>query len=418
MSHALDLTTVRAQFPALAVADDGRPRLYLDNPAGTQTPRVVIDRISAYLSRTNANRGASFSTSIQSDAIIEAAREAMAAFIGASSAAEIVFGPNMTSLTFLMARTLAPRLRPGDEILLTRMDHDGNVTPWKIMAERRGATVKWLDFDPETTRFDLADLDHLIGPRTRIAAVNYASNVTGTINDVAAIAARVQAVGGLTFVDAVQFAPHSDVDVAALGCDVLVCSAYKFYGPHAGVLWGRRELLESLWPDKLMAPGDAVPSRYEIGCQNHEGIAGILGAVEYYADLGAAAPAASLRARIALAKARMRAQEEALARRLIDGVTSIRGARVHGLTGRNEMAERVSTVSLTLPGRSPEALAKALAERNIFVWSGYMYALELVRRLGLEAAGGVLRIGPVHYNTLAEIDQAVAAVEEAAAAPV
>jgi cysteine desulfurase family protein (TIGR01976 family) len=411
MSERPRIDSVRGCFPSLGVRDDGEARIYLDNPAGSQTPQAVIDRIVGYLSATNANRGGRFVTSRQSDAVIDAARAAMAAFLGAASPMEVVFGPNMTALTFHVARTLAPRLGPGDEILLTRMDHDGNVTPWRILAERTGATIRWLGFDPETYRFDLADLGRLVGPRTRIAAVNYASNITGTINDVAAIARRVKAAGGLTYVDAVQFAPHGDIDVQTLGCDFLVCSAYKFYGPHAGVLWGRRDLLDELRPDKLLAAPDVGPGRYEVGAQNHEGIAGILGAVEYYAWLGGAGADPPTRAAIGAAKRVMRNHEDALTRRLIDGLKSIKGVRVHGLSGANEMAERVSTVSLTVAGHRPEALAQALGERNIFVWSGHNYALQVIDQLGLAGEGGVLRIGPVHYNTIEEIDRVLIELE-------
>ncbi|HEV2364311.1 MAG TPA: cysteine desulfurase-like protein [Caulobacteraceae bacterium] len=411
----LDVAAVRTQFPALEVSDNGVPRVHLDNPAGTQVPQRVIERMTDYLARTNANRGGLFSTSRQSDAVIGAARAAVADFFGAGSAEEIVFGANMTSLAYLIARTLAPRIGPGDEVLVTRMDHDGNVSPWKQMAESRGAALTWLDFDPNTYRYDYPCLERVIGPRTRFAAVNYASNITGTINDVGEIARRVRAAGGLTFVDAVQFAPHGDIDVGALGCDFLAASAYKFYGPHAGVLWGRRELLEDLRPPKLRASADAVPERYEIGCQSHEAIAGILGAIEYYAELGAegAARGSSTPDKIRLAKGRMRAHEEALAGRLIAGLQSLRGVRIHGLTGANEMSERVSTVSVSVPGRAPQTLAKALGARNIFVWSGHNYALELIDRLGLAEAGGVLRFGPVHYNTFAEIDLALGALEDA-----
>ncbi len=417
MIDGIDIPNVRAQFPSLAVSDDGRPRIHFDNPAGTQAPRRVIDRITGYMARNNANRGGPFVTSRDSDSTIEAARAAMAAFLGAASPEEIVFGPNMTSLTFHVARALAPRIGPGDEILVTRMDHDGNVTPWRQLAERTGARLKWWDFDPATYRFDLADLSRLVSRRTKIAAIGYASNILGTINDVAGAAAIVRAAGGLTYVDAVQFAPHGEIDVQAIGCDFLACSAYKFYGPHVGVLWGRRALLEDLRPEKLTASSDAIPSRYEVGTQNHEGIAGVLGAAEYFAELGsppgeAAAGAAAFRGNINRAKHWMRLHEEALAVRLIDGLGQMPGVRIHGLTGANQMAERVSTISCSVDGRDPGALAEILGSHNIFVWGGHNYALELVASLGLADAGGVLRIGPVHYNTEAEVDRVLAVLDE------
>ena len=317
----------------------------------------------------------------------------------------------MTSLTFQMTRALEPLIARGDEILVTRMDHDANVTPWVRLAERTGATIKWLDFSRETFRYELDDLDRLLGPRTKLAAVNYASNVTGTINDVAAIARRVRTAGGLTYVDAVQFAPHGIVDVQALGCDFLVCSAYKFYGPHAGILWGRRDLLERLKPEKLEASSNEIPSRYEIGTQSHEAIAGILGALEYYAWLGADSADTSLRARINAGKAAMQNHEQLLAERLIGGLSSLPGVRIHGLTGANEMADRVSTISLSIDGQSPHRLAAALDDRNIFVWSGHNYALGVIDRLGVSRDEGVLRIGPVHYNTVQEIDTVLSTLD-------
>jgi cysteine desulfurase family protein (TIGR01976 family) len=408
---AFDIGAVRAQFPSLGVRDDGKPRIYLDNPAGTQVPQRVVDRISEYFLRANSNRGGSFATACISDALIETARRGMADFVNARSPEEIVFGPNMTSLTFQMTRALAPLIRPGDEILVTRMDHDANVTPWRLLAERAGATLKWLDFSRDTFRYELDDLDRLLSSRTRLAAVNYASNVTGTINDVGEIARRVRAAGGLTYVDAVQFAPHGVVDVLTLGCDFLVCSAYKFYGPHAGILWGRRDLLENLKPEKLEASSNELPSRYEIGTQSHEAIAGILGALEYYAWLGADLADTSFRARVNAGKAAMQCHEEKLATRLIDGLSTLQGVRIHGLTGANETADRVSTISLSVDGHSPDALAAALGDRNIFVWSGHNYALGVIDRLGVSREEGVLRIGPVHYNTAEEIDIVLSALE-------
>ena len=408
---AFDIAAVRAQFPSLSACDDGRPRVYLDNPAGTQVPRQVVDRMSEYFLRSNSNSGGSFATARISDEIIEAARRGMADFVNAFAPEEIVFGPNMTSLTFQMTRALAPLIEPGDEILVTRMDHDANVTPWRLLAERTGAAIKWLDFGRDTFRYELDDLDRLLSSRTRLAAVNYASNITGTINDVAVIARCVRAVGGLTYVDAVQFAPHGIIDVQALGCDFLVCSAYKFYGPHAGILWGRRDLLEDLKPEKLEASSNEIPSRYEIGTQSHEAIAGILGALEYYAWLGADEADASFRTRINAGKTAMHRHEQELATRLIGGLSMLRGVRIHGLTGANEMADRVSTVSLSVEGHSPDGLAAALGDRNIFVWSGHNYALEVIDRLGVSREEGVLRIGPVHYNTIEEIDIVLSALE-------
>jgi cysteine desulfurase family protein (TIGR01976 family) len=409
------IDTVRAQFPSLAVADEGRARIYFDNPAGTQVPQQVIDRTVGYYTNINANSGGAFVTSRESVAMIVETRRKLAAFFNAADADEIVIGQAMTALTFHMTRALEPIFQPGDEILVTQMDHDGNVTPWLRLAERLGLTVKWLPFDPETARYDLAALDTLLTPRTRLAAINYASNITGTINDVAAIAKRVKAVGGLTYVDAVQYAPHGVIDVQTLGVDFLVCSAYKFYGPHLGILWGRRELLERFHPPKLRAAPEAIPHRYMMGAPQFESIAGLGGALDYYVWLGGEIASDADRAAAThpmnAAKLWMQRHEEALAARLIAGLQNFKGVTIHGLTGANEMSGRVSTVSATFAGHDPAALATALAGRNIFTWSGHNYALDVIDRLGLKDKGGVLRFGPVHYNTAAEVDETLAALD-------
>ncbi len=412
------IARVRAAFPALGVTDEGRRRIYFDNPAGTQTPQQVIDRIVSYFSRSNANTGGDFVTSRETVEIAEATRTKLAAFFNAPSADEIVIGRSMTALTFHISQALGALVGPGDEILVTHMDHDANVTPWIRLAERTGAIVKWLPFDRETTRYDLEALDSLVTPRTKIAAINYASNITGTINDVSAIIRRVRAAGGLTYIDAVQYAPHGIIDVQELDCDFLVCSPYKFYGPHVGVLWGRRSLLERLAPQKLRVSPETLPSRYMLGTAAYELIAGTLGALEYYEWLGeavatdaqreAAGPGAG-RA-INAAKLWMQQHESALALRLIDALRGLGGVRVHGLTRAADMHERVSTVSLTVDGHHPSALAEGLAAANIFAWSGDNYALDLIAWLGLAERGGVLRLGPVHYNTFDEVDQTVEAL--------
>lgn len=407
---------VRAVFPSLRVTDAGHRRIYFDNPAGTQVPQQVIDRTVGYYSRINANSGGAFVTSRESVAMIEDTRRKLADFFNAADRDEIVIGQAMTALTFHMTRALESWFRPGDEIIVTRMDHDGNVTPWLRLAERLNLNVKWLPFDRETARYDMAALEALLSPRTKLAAVNYASNITGTINDVAAVARRVREVGGLTYVDAVQYAPHGVIDVLALGCDFLVCSAYKFYGPHLGILWGRRELLERFTPPKLRAAPEALPHRYMMGAPQFESIAGLGGALEYYEWLGGAVATDADRAASSnlmnAAKLWMQRHEEALASRLIAGLKTFKGTKIHGLTGANEMSGRVSTVSVTFAEHDPAALAVALAGRNIFSWSGHNYALDVIDWLGLSEKGGVLRFGPVHYNTEAEVDVTLAALDQ------
>jgi cysteine desulfurase family protein (TIGR01976 family) len=407
------IAAIRDQFPALALTDAGKARIYLDNPAGTQVPQRVIDRITGTLLRANANLGGDFVTSVAAEQVIADARQAMADMLNASPD-EIVFGANMTTLTLHMSRALAARFRPGDEIVLSRMDHDANVTPWVLMARDRGLTVRWIDFDPEACEFPEDALDRALTDRTRLVAVGYASNCLGTINDVGAMARKAHAAGALMFVDAVQLAPHRPIDVAALECDLLVCSAYKFFGPHVGVLWGRRDLLADVTPYKVRPAPDSGPDKFETGTQNHEGIAGVAGAVEYFKAVATELAPAEVIAAHAGKREGVRLvhgaldwlarHEDGLTRRLLDGLETLPGVRVHGVTSRNRLDRRVPTVSITAAGHDPADLARRLAEENIFLWAGHNYALEPIARLGLTDRGGVLRIGIAHYNTAAEVD--------------
>jgi cysteine desulfurase family protein (TIGR01976 family) len=406
------LDTVRAQFPSLAVIDDGKPRIYFDNPAGTQVTAKAVSRMQDYLLNATANSAGCFRTSLATTNLVVEAREKMQAFLNAHSADEIVFGPNMTSLTFHLTRALEPLLSPGDEILLTRMDHDGNVTPWTLLAERCGLSIKWLEFDRESCQYNLEQLERLLTPRTRLVAVNHASNITGTINNVAEIAKHARACGALSYVDSVQFAPHGDVDVQDLGCDFLVCSAYKFYGPHVGILWGKKSVLDALSPPKLRAAPDTTPRNFETGCANYEGLAALIGTVEYYEWLGRQhSPEQDARTLINNAKSWMRMHEDALAVRLLQGLSSMPKVRVHGIADEALIHNRVSTISVSVAGHHPLALATALAEHNIFTWSGHNYALQVIDSLGLADSGGVLRLGPVHYNTAAEVDHVLERLE-------
>jgi cysteine desulfurase family protein (TIGR01976 family) len=406
-----DITRIREQFPALAIEDDGRPRVYFDNPAGTQVPRQVIDRTLDCFLRANANLGGKFASSILADEIVDEAHRAMADFLNAPSPDEIVFGQNMTSLTLHVSRSIARELGPDDEIVVTRMDHDANVAPWLLVARDRGCEVRWIDFDPSTFEYDLSSLDDVLTDRTRVVAVNYASNLTGTINDVKTITARAKDVGALVYVDAVQFAPHGLVDVVDLGCDFLVCSAYKFFGPHQGILWGRREVLERLEPYKVRPAGDAIPHRFETGTLSHEGMAGTTGAVEYFAWVGetmGAAIAARVgesdrRRRLRAAMGALSEYEATLTRALIDGLETLPGVTVRGITEPEAARRRVPTVSFTHETLAPSAIAAALAGENVFVWDGHNYAVEVVRRLDLWERGGVVRVGFAHYNTIEEV---------------
>ena len=397
----LDLQSVRRQFPALALKIEGQPVVYLDNPAGTQVPQRVIDRTAEYWRTMNANRGGAFVTSEQTDDLIAQVRQAAAVFLNAASADEIVFGPNMTTLTFAVSRAIGRELRPGDEILVTRLEHDANVSPWLALQEQ-GVIVRFVDIAVPECTLDIADFERQLGPRTRLVAVTHASNAVGTIPDLTAISRAAHAVGAWVWVDAVHYGPHGPIDVRAIDCDFLVCSSYKFYGPHQGLLYGRRELLERLRPYKVRPASDEGPSRWETGTQNHECLAGILGAFEYLADLGGSDRL--VRTALEAAMVRIRAHERALAARLIDGLQQIKGVQIYGITDPEQLDRRAPTVSLTWSPHRPEDLARWLGSHYVFTTHSDHYASELMNRLGLAEQGGTLRIGVAHYNTASEVD--------------
>jgi cysteine desulfurase family protein (TIGR01976 family) len=401
MTIAFDVESARAQFPALSLADDCRPRVYLDNPAGTQVPTQVIDRTVDCLVHKNANLGGYFRTTVDAGDLVDLAHQACADFYNASSPAEIVFGQNMTSLTLHMSRCLGKSFRRGDEIVLSRMDHDANVSPWLLLAEDLGLVVRWMDFDPDSYEFPDDALSKVLSERTRLLAMGMASNCTGTVNDVKRFAVEAKAAGAIVYLDAVQYAPHLAIDVQDLGSDVVVSSAYKWFGPHQGILWGREDLLRETFAYKLRPAGDELPHKFETGTLSHEGMAGTLGAIEYIEQYGAGATRAK---RISSAWAAMAQHEQRLTQRLIDGLRSFKGLTIRGITSANAMHRRVPTVSFTLEGHHPQALAQGFARDNIFVWSGHNYAIEPVTRMGLMDRGGVLRVGLAHYNTEAEVD--------------
>ncbi len=408
-----DLESARAQFPALAIEDDGRRRIYLDNPAGTQVPAAVVRAMSDCLLRANANLGGYFPTSIAAENIVDSARRAMADFLNARSGDEIVFGQNMTTITLHMSRSIGRLFRAGDEIILSCMDHDANVWPWVLLARDLDLVVKWLPFNRDTFEFELSALDELLSDRTRLVCVGGASNLTGTLNDVGAICAKARAAGALTYIDAVQSVPHVETDVQAIGCDFLVCSAYKFFGPHQGVLWGRLDVLQQLEPYKVRPAPTSVPGCFETGTQSHEGFAGIKAAVDYLEWIGtsmAGAPGGrdALRAAMGL----LFDYEKTLATHLIDGLTAIGGVTVQGITAPDAMDRRVPTVSFTHADADPAHVAESLARRNIFVWNGHNYAVEVVKALGIDESGGAVRVGPVHYNSIAELDVLLEALPE------
>ena len=417
----INLATIRSHFPALLTTDDGQPRLYFDNPAGTQVLQSVADRMSDCLLHASANLGGYFQTSHLADKIVSDARDAMVDFLNAPSADEIIFGQNMTTMTLHVSRSIGRYLAAGDEIILSQMEHDANVQPWVLLARDFDLKIRWLPFDVETFEFDLAKLDDLLTSKTRLVCIGGASNLTGTINDVKTVCAKAREAGAWSFVDAVQSVPHVSTDVQALGCDFLACSAYKFFGPHQGILWARREVLEALEPYKVRPASDAIPGCFETGTQSHEGLAGVAAAVDYFAWIGETMAADSyaenqqFEGRCLYSHAAMDclfAYEKVLAERLIDGLQSIKGVTVQGITDPGAMHRRVPTVSFTHATQAPADTARALGERNIFVWNGHNYAIEPAKALGIFDSGGAVRIGPVHYNSIEEIDVLLNALED------
>lgn len=403
-------TLVRQQFPALQ-----KPAIFFDNPGGTQIARQSLDRMVAYLTETNANHDGAFETSRRSDAMLHEAHAAMADFIHASRPEEIIFGANMTTLTLHISRSLGRLLQPGDSIVVTRLDHDANITPWTLVAADRGCQVHQVDFRPEDGTLVLADLEKALQHKPRLVAVGYASNALGTINPVAQIIEMAHAAGALVYVDAVQYAPHAPIDVQELGCDFLVASAYKFFGPHVGALYGRYDLLDELFAYKVRPAENTPPGKFETGTLNHEGIAGVLGALEYFEWLGEtygesfgknlAAKYTARPLKFKQAMAAIQAYEVQLSQALLDVLEETPGVTIYGLTDRNRLNERVPTVSFRMKGWSPRSLADKLGQAGVYVWDGNYYALAVTERLELEDSGGMVRVGPAHYNTVDEIQR-------------
>lgn len=397
----IDPHAVRPLFPALALEEAGRPAVFFDAPGGTQVPRQVIEAIAGYLAHSNANVGGAFATSRRTDATIAAAHQAMADLLGCAPE-ETIFGQNMTSLTFALSRAIGRELGAGDEVVVTRLDHDANVAPWKALAER-GVTIHEVDVDGEDCTLDMADLEAKLSSRTRLVAVGYASNAVGTINDVARVAELARQAGALSFIDAVHYAPHGPIDVRALGCDFLACSTYKFFGPHMGVIYGKAEHLERLEPYKVRPASNESPGRWMTGTQNHEGLAGVTAAVDYLAALAGGA-AQGRRAALVAAMGAIKAYERGLSERLVAGLLGIPGLTFYGIREAERFDARTPTVSFRLAGRTPRQVAEALAAAGIYATNGNYYALGLSERLGVEPEGGMVRIGLAHYSTAEEVD--------------
>jgi cysteine desulfurase family protein (TIGR01976 family) len=424
-STALDLTWVRSQFPALAQTINKHPAVFLDGPGGTQVPQQVIDAIADYLSRNNANTGGAYHTSRNTDRMIAEARSAMGDFLNCD-ADEIVFGANMTTLTFAMSRAIGRDLGPGDEIVLTLLDHDANFSPWKAL-EEKGAIIRTVKFNESDCTLDMQDLAAKIGERTRLVAVGYASNAVGTINNVSEVVQLARQAGALSYIDAVHYAPHGPIDVRALDCDFLVCSTYKFFGPHMGVLSGKREHLKRLGPYKVRPNTDNIPNCWEWGTLNHECIAGIKACVDYWEDLGRRVEtglAASLqggrakpvvttrRGAILAAHQAIHGHERKMMEKMIAGLLAIPRLKLYGIADPRRFENRCATIAVRIEGHSPLELARKLGERGFFTWDGNYYALNVTEQLDVERLGGFLRIGLVHYNTMEEVEGLLGALRE------
>jgi cysteine desulfurase family protein (TIGR01976 family) len=412
ISKTFDIGWVREQFPSLQLTVNGQPAAFLDGPAGTQVPRQVMDAVQKYFLEANANTYGAFLTSRRTNEMIAKTRAAMADLFNCSPE-EVIFGQNMTTITLGLARAIGRELEPGDEILLTILDHDANYSPWKVL-EEKGVVIRAVDICESDCTLDLQDLKSKLNSKTKLVAVGYASNIVGTINPIAEITKLAHAAGAMIYVDAVHYAPHGPIDVKALDCDFLVCSPYKFFGPHMGTLYGKKEHLERFKPYKVRPATDSVPECWETGTQVQELIAGIFAAVEYIAELGRSCDSsAKTRREALLASYRSTvAYERALVARLIEGLLAIPGLQFFGITDAARFAERCSTVSFRLGKGTPTDAATFLGERGIFTWDGNFYALNLTERLGVEKLGGVLRVGLVHYNTTQEVDRLITALRD------
>jgi cysteine desulfurase family protein (TIGR01976 family) len=408
----LDSAWVRSQFPSLAQTVNGHPAVFLDGPGGTQVPQRVIDAISDYLQGSNANTGGAYATSQHTDIMIAGARAAMADFL-ACDPDEVIFGANMTSLTFAMSRSIGRELNAGDEIVVTRLDHSANFSPW-VALEERGVTIRIAEIHDQDCTLDMEDMARKITSRTKLVAVGYASNVVGTINNVREVVRLAHRVGAMAYVDAVHYAPHGPIDVRELDCDFMVCSSYKFFGPHMGVLYGKREHLRRLKPYKVAANTNAIPFCWEWGTLNHECIAGITACVDYLADQGRRIhPSLSgRRAALLAAWKAIQTHERILMESLISGLLQIPGLKLYGISDRERFDDRCPTVAVRIGDHTPLQLATELGRRGFFTWDGNYYALNLTEHLGVEKDGGFLRIGLAHYNTAEEVDRLLAALRE------
>lgn len=409
-TQSINPTALRKQFPALSQSVNGQTAVFLDGPGGTQVPQSVLDAMTGYLINGSSNQGGSFLTSRLTDQTVDNARQAMMDFLNANRPEEIVFGQNMTSLNFHLSRSLSRTWQQGDEIIVTRIDHDANISPWLLAAQDRGATVRWLDFHPQDCTLALETLPRLLTERTQLIAISMASNAVGTISDVKKVIKAAQTAGAVVVVDAVHFAPHGVLDVQSLGCDFLLSSAYKYFGPHTGIMYGKYNFLESLPAYKVRPAPDKPAAKWETGTPSFESLAGVTAAVDYIASLGG--NQGSRRERIVKGMTAVAEYEEQISRRFLEGATAVPGLKVYGITDIERLDERTPTFAISLEGFSPAQVSKRLGEQGFFVWDGHYYAVAVMERLGLHEKGGLVRIGFVHYNTFEEVDRVLAALKE------
>ena len=424
MNKQFNPHTFRRQFPSLTLEVEGQPAIFFDGPGGTQTPQRVIDAMGHYLSHYNSNLGGAFLSSQKTDAVAAAARSAVADLFNARRPEEIAFGQNMTSLTFSASRAISQEWQPGDEIVVTRLDHDANITPWVLAAKDRGVTVRWLDFRPADCSLDLDSLSGLLNERTRLVAVSFASNAVGTIVDVSRVTRLAHEAGALVYVDAVHYTPHNFVDVQAIDCDFLAASAYKFFGPHTGILYGKYELMDSLAAYKVRPAPALPPGKWETGTQSFESLAGVAAAIDYLALIGQeygsewvdeTSGLTGRRLHLRQAMQAIKKYEEELSQHFLEQITTVPGLRLFGISDVERLSERAPTFAISLAGHTPRSMAQFLGKQGIFTWDGHYYAIAVMERLGVLDEGGLLRIGFVHYNTKDEIDRLVAGLKQLSA---
>jgi len=407
----MELQKLRRQFPALMQQVNGQSPIFLDGPGGSQVPQSVLSAMSAYLGYYNSNLGGAFFSSDKTVDLMNDTRQAVADLLNAPSKEQIVFGANMTSLTFSFSRAVSRDWQAGDEVIVTNADHFSNVSSWRQAAEDKGARVQAVKINEADCTLDLEHYKSLLNDKTKLVAVTYASNTTGSINDIKQIVELAHQVGALVYVDAVHYAPHELIDVQALNCDFLACSAYKFFGPHVGIVYGKREYLEGFTPYKVEPAKDVIPGRWETGTQSFEGLAGVIAAIDYIASLSDLPESTSRRERLAQAFANTKEHEMALSAYFLKRLADFPQIRLFGIEDESRLAERTPTFALTFEGLAPREVSECLGKQHMCVWDGNFYAQGLCEQLGVMDKGGVVRIGCMHYNTIEELEKLFSAFE-------